>query len=126
VNEETSFQWQSRIATKGCNLFTSKKSVLEIFKGFHPILDDRNIIKIVLVFIFLTTTTSSGSSSSSSSSSSKFLCFHFTIQIFARQDKIWMQLEEIILVGKFRFVIFSALHTNKAAQILCKHTSSIM
>jgi len=29
-------------------------------------------------------------------------------------------------MGTCRFLIFSALHTNKAAQYLCKHTNSIM
>ena len=66
MNKEASFPWQPRIATKRCNLFTSrKKPVLEIFTGFHPMLDDRNITKIVFIFILL----------SISSSSSKFLCF---------------------------------------------------
>jgi hypothetical protein len=37
-----------------------------------------------------------------------------------------MQLEEIILMRTCRFVIFSALHKNKAAQFLRKHTGSIM
>jgi hypothetical protein len=45
---------------------------------------------------------------------------------FTWQDKLWMQLEEITLLGTCRFVIFSALHTNRAAQFLCKQTSSIM
>ena len=36
---------------------------------------------------------------------------------FSWQDKIWIQLEEIILMETCRYVIFSAIHTNKAAQI---------
>jgi len=45
--------------------------------------------------------------------------------IFAWKDKIWMQLEEIILIEVCHFIIFSALHINKDSQFLCKHTSSI-
>ena len=120
MNEEASFPWQTRIATKRCNLFTSKKSVLGILNRFHPILDGRNIIKIVLVFIFRSVVVVVVVVVVVN------FCFLHYHTNFEWQDKIWIQLEETILMGTCRFVIFSALHTNKVAQFLCKHTSSIM
>jgi hypothetical protein len=48
--------------------YFQKKSFLEIFKWFHPILGDRTIITILLVYIFL-------------SSSSKFVCFTVPYEI---------------------------------------------
>jgi hypothetical protein len=106
------FHGNQELPQKGCKFLLLKKC-FENFKGFHPILYDQNIIKIVLSLYSLVVVVVVVVAA-------VVVVVNFCVSHlhtnFAWQDKILMQFEEIILMETCRYVIFSAIHTNKAAQ----------